>query len=91
MHIKFNDLFSQMQQQLEQPQAVLNDQLLIELVERIRPIDAYQTDEIHQKFQALIQALLITPDAASTLQSLYCGLFPNINKPVFMPIQVSCL
>ena len=24
MHIKFNDLFSQMQQQLEQPQAVLN-------------------------------------------------------------------
>jgi hypothetical protein len=42
----------------------------IELVKRIRPIDANQ-DEIHQKFQALIQALLITPDAASTLQSFY--------------------
>ena len=43
MHIKFNDLFSQMQQQLEQPQAVLNDQLLIELVERIRPITGGKT------------------------------------------------
>ena len=80
MHIKFNDLFSQMQQQLEQPQAVLNDQLLIELVERIRPIDAYQTDEIHQKFQALIQALLITPDAASTLQSFVLRLISQYKQ-----------
>ncbi|MFW2065197.1 site-specific recombinase [Acinetobacter johnsonii] len=80
MHIKFNDLFFQMQQQLEQPQAVLNDQLLIELVERIRPTDAYQIDEIHQKFQALIQALLITPDAASTLQSFVLRLISQYKQ-----------
>ncbi|MDH1714245.1 site-specific recombinase [Acinetobacter johnsonii] len=80
MHIKFNDLFFQMQQQLEQPQAVLNDQLLIELVERIRPTDAYQIDEIHYKFQALIQALLITPDAASTLQSFVLRLISQYKQ-----------
>ena len=91
MHIKFNDLFSQMQQQLEQPQAVLNDQLLIELVERIRPTDAYQIDEIHYKFQALIQAYSSLPMPHRPYKALCCGLFPNINKPVFMPTQASCL
>ena len=80
MHIQFNDLFSQMQQQLEHPQVALNDQLLIELVERIRPTDSYQTDEIHQKIQALIHALLITPDAGSTLQSFILGLISQYKQ-----------
>jgi len=80
MHIQFNDLFSQMQQQLEYPQVALNDQLLIELVERIRPTDSYQTDEIHQKIQALIHALLITPDAGSTLQSFILGLISQYKQ-----------
>ncbi|RKG32802.1 site-specific recombinase [Acinetobacter tianfuensis] len=69
MHIKLNDLFLTMQQQLEQPQAALDEQLLIELINRIRPLDSKNSHEIHQKFQALLQALLLTPDAASTLQS----------------------
>ena len=69
MHIKFQDIFSQMRQQLEQPQAQLNEELLIELVNRIRPSNSRHSEEIELKFKALIQALLITPDAASTLQS----------------------
>ncbi|MDV2470053.1 site-specific recombinase [Acinetobacter chinensis] len=68
MQLQFNDLFLKMQQQLETSQAVLSDELLIELVDRIRPGDIKNNEEIHQKFQALIQALLLTPNAVSTLQ-----------------------
>ena len=52
MHIKFLDIFQSMQQQLEQPQAKLDENLLIELVNRIRPIDSKNTEEIEEKFQA---------------------------------------
>ena len=38
MHIKLNDIFLTMQQQLDTPRAVLDENLLIELVNRIRPI-----------------------------------------------------
>ena len=69
MHINFNDLFLTMQEQLESHQAVLDDSLLIELVNRIRPNDATDNEEIQHKFQAFLQALLITPHAASTLQT----------------------
>ena len=69
MHIKFLDIFQSMQQQLEQPQAKLDENLLIELVNRIRPIDSKNTEEIEEKFQAFLQSLLITPNAVSTLQT----------------------
>lgn len=69
MHIKFLDIFHGMQQQLEQPQAKLDENLLIELVNRIRPIDSKNTEEIEEKFQAFLQSLLITPNAVSTLQT----------------------
>ena len=69
MHIKLNDLFLTMQQQLEQPQAVLDEQLLIELINRIRPIDSKNSNEIRSNFQDFLQTLLLTPDAANTLQS----------------------
>lgn len=69
MHITFQDLFQNMQQQLEQPQVALDENLLIELVNRIRPSDTRNHDEIEQKFHAFIQALLITPNAVNTLQS----------------------
>lgn len=61
MHINFNDLFLTMQEQLESHQAVLDDSLFIELVNRIRPIDSTDIEEINRKFQALLQVLLITP------------------------------
>ncbi len=51
MHINFNDLFLKMQEQLESHQAVLDDLLLIELVNRIRPDDSTNTEEINCKFK----------------------------------------
>ena len=53
MHIKFNDLFLKMQQQLDTPRAVLEDELLIELINRIRPTDTQNTEEIQNNFEAL--------------------------------------
>lgn len=69
MHINFLDLFQNMQHQLEQPQAVLDENLLIKLIERIRPEDSRNTEEIEAKFNAFIQALLLTPNAVSALQT----------------------
>ncbi|WP_180171250.1 site-specific recombinase [Acinetobacter sp. YH12023] len=80
MHIKLNDIFLTMQQQLDTPRAVLDENLLIELVNRIRPEDTKNTDEIKKKFQAFIQALLITPDAASTLQSFVLKLISRYKQ-----------
>ncbi|MGE8541685.1 site-specific recombinase [Acinetobacter sp. ANC 3813] len=80
MHIKFNDLFLQMQHQLDTPQAVLDQNLLIELIGRIRPADTQNTEEIHQKFQAFYTSLLITPDAASTLQSFVLQLISHYKQ-----------
>lgn len=68
MYLQLKDLLIKMQEQLDQPQVALNPDLLIELVNRVRPENTYNQDEIHSKFNALIQAILITPDAASTLQ-----------------------
>ena len=78
MHIKLNDLFLQMQHQLDTRQAVLDHNLLIELVNRIRPADTKNPEEIHQTFKAFYTALLLTPDAASTLQSFVLKLIGNI-------------
>ncbi|MDO4579154.1 MAG: site-specific recombinase [Acinetobacter sp.] len=69
MHIKFYDLFLNMQDQLETTPADLDEQLLIELVNRIRPANTENSEEIQEKFQAFLHALLITPNAANTLQS----------------------
>src|SRR5690606_37434796 len=69
MYINFLDLFQNMQYQLEQPRAVLDENLLIELVERIRPEDSRNTEEIEAKFNAFIRALLLTPNAVATLQT----------------------
>ncbi|MFZ0331760.1 MAG: site-specific recombinase [Acinetobacter bohemicus] len=80
MHINFNDLFLTMQEQLESHQAVLDDSLLIELVNRIRPIDSTNHEEINRKFQAFLQVLLITPHAASTLQTFILKLISQYKQ-----------
>ena len=80
MHINFNDLFLTMQKQLESHQAVLDDSLLIELVNRIRPIDSTNHEEINRKFQAFLQVLLITPHAASTLQTFILKLISQYKQ-----------
>ena len=46
MHINFNDLFIKMQEQVDQAQSVPDENLLIELVARIRPEDSYNSEEI---------------------------------------------
>ncbi|WP_171530887.1 site-specific recombinase [Acinetobacter defluvii] len=68
MHIKFNDIFLKMQEQLESPQAIPNESLLIELVNRIRPLDSHDVEQTQHNVQAFIQALLITPTAALNVQ-----------------------
>ncbi|WP_353171399.1 site-specific recombinase [Acinetobacter rudis] len=69
MHIHFNDLILSMQEQLENPSTVPDENLLIKLVQRIRPINCNDNKEIQEKIQALIQALLRQPVATYTLQS----------------------
>ncbi len=68
MQIQFNDLFLLMQEQLNDLKAVPQTDILIELVNRIRPSDTRDTEQIQNKFNALIQALLITPNANSVFQ-----------------------
>ncbi len=80
MHIKFNDLFLKMQQQLDARQAVLDENLLIELIGRIRPADTKNSDEIQHKFEAFYAALLLTPAAASTLQNFTLGLISQYKQ-----------
>ncbi|WP_165382065.1 site-specific recombinase [Acinetobacter sp. WCHAc060025] len=68
MQIQFNDLFLLMQEQLDNLNAVPEASILIELVNRIRPSDTHDIEEIKNKFNALIRALLITPNATSAFQ-----------------------
>ena len=76
MHIKFQDLFQKIQEQQSASLTAPNPNIIIELVNRVRPQEVNNTEEIHQKLQALIQALLITPSAAIDLQ---CYLLRLIN------------
>lgn len=76
MHIKFNDLFQQIQEQQNTPLTAPNPNTLIELINRVRPQNVNNTEEIRQNLQALIQSLLITPSAAIDLQ---CYLLRLIN------------
>ncbi|MDM1756130.1 site-specific recombinase [Acinetobacter sp. 251-1] len=57
-----------MQEQLESPQAIPSEFLLIELINRIRPSDSHDIEQTQQNVQTLIQALLITPTAALNVQ-----------------------
>lgn len=68
MQIQFNDLFLLMQEQLDHVKTVPDPDLLIKLVNRIRPDDSHNKEQARLKLNALIQALLITPNAASALQ-----------------------
>ena len=69
MHIKFTDLFQRMQEQLQHSHTAPDLSIRIELVNRIRPTDENNSEEIHQKIHSLIQALLITPTAIEFTQA----------------------
>ena len=49
MHINFSDLIIKMQEQLEHPSTVPDETLLMELIQRIRPIDCNNSNEIQEK------------------------------------------
>lgn len=69
MHINFSEHFFKIQKQLENPQAVIDENILIDLVNALRPSDPHDTDEIEQKIQAFIDSLLLTPTAPALLQT----------------------
>ncbi|NUF11338.1 recombinase, partial [Acinetobacter oleivorans] len=69
MHVNFSEHFLKIEKQLEDPQAVIDENLLIELVNVVRPSDPEDTDEIKNKIQALIESLLRTPTAPFLLQT----------------------
>lgn len=80
MHIKFQDLYLNMQQQLEQSQVLLDENLIIELVNRIRPADTKNIEQIQANFEAFYRSLLLTPDASSTLQSFVLKLLSRYKQ-----------
>ncbi|MEB3767593.1 site-specific recombinase [Acinetobacter sp. MD2] len=55
---------SNLLQQLEQPQATVNEQLLIDFVQALRPKNAKDPQEIHQKIQDVLKIALELPDFA---------------------------
>ena len=62
MHLNLSDLFLKMQEQLDHPEAVsesllANEQILIELVNRIRPKKPNDAEEVKQRIHALILKL----------------------------------
>ncbi|CAM4430963.1 hypothetical protein F901_00231 [Acinetobacter dispersus] len=80
MHLTLSDLFSNMQEQLDQPQAVLDENLLFELVNRIRPKNPNDADEVKQRVHALIKILLLTPTSAILLQNFLLKLISQYKQ-----------
>ncbi|QHH94360.1 recombinase [Acinetobacter gyllenbergii] len=80
MHLTLSDLFLKMQEQLDQPQAVLDEQLLIELINRIRPKNSNDADEVKQRIHALIKILLLTPTSAILLQNFLLKLISQYKQ-----------
>ncbi|ENV11268.1 hypothetical protein F966_01059 [Acinetobacter higginsii] len=80
MHLTLSDLFLKMQEQLDQPQAILDEQLLIELVNRIRPKNSNDADEVKQHIHALIKILLLTPTSAILLQNFLLKLISQYRQ-----------
>ncbi|MCH7314858.1 site-specific recombinase [Acinetobacter sp. ANC 3882] len=80
MHLTLSDLFLNMQEQLDQPQAVLDENLLIELINRIRPKNPNDADEVKQRIHALIKILLLTPTSAILLQNFLLKLISQYKQ-----------
>ncbi|WP_111894774.1 site-specific recombinase [Acinetobacter sp. MB5] len=57
-----------LQQQLEHPQTAVHEQILIDLVQHLRPENPHNGQEIKLKFSALLHALLQTPHSVVSLQ-----------------------
>ena len=79
MQSQFSDLLLKMQQQLES-RAPLQDELLIQLVDLLRPTEPTQQQEIQDNLQALISCLIRVPYAVSSLQSFILRLISQYKQ-----------
>ncbi|MCH7336624.1 site-specific recombinase [Acinetobacter sp. NIPH 2699] len=80
MHLNLSDLFLKMQEQLDQPQAVLDENLIIELVNRLRPKNPNDAEEVKQRLQALVKILLLTPTSSTLLQDFIVKLMSQYKQ-----------
>ena len=83
MHIQLQDVLIQMQRQLEQPQLRLSADALIELVNRIRPQDTHNQQDIDQHFEAFLQALVQIPNSCCILQRFILRLMHQYKQTSF--------
>ena len=80
MHLTLSDLFLKMQEQLDQNQAVLDENLLIELVNRLRPQHPKDAEQVAQQIKSLIKILLLTPNSANLLQNFLLKLISQYKQ-----------
>ena len=80
MHLTLSDLFLKMQEQLDQNQAVLDENLLIELVNRLRPQHPKDAEQVTQQIKSLIKILLLTPNSANLLQNFLLKLISQYKQ-----------
>ena len=80
MHLTLSDLFLKMQEQLDQNQAVLDKNIIIELINRLRPKNPKDADEVKQQIQGFIKILLLTPTSALLLQNFLLKLISQYKQ-----------
>lgn len=83
MHIPLQDVFVQMQQQLEQPRKALQLEPLVELVNRIRPVDTTDLAQIQCYFNGFLDALLRIPNSCCILQNFVLALMHQYKQTSF--------
>ena len=80
MHLTLSDLFLKMQEQLDQNQAVLDENIIIELINCLRPKNPKDADEVKQQIQGFIKILLLTPTSALLLQNFLLKLISQYKQ-----------
>lgn len=80
MHLNLSDLFLKMQEQLDQTQTVLDENLIIELVNRLRPKNPNDAEEVKQRIHTFIRTLLLTPTSTILLQNFLLKLISQYKQ-----------
>lgn len=81
MHVEFTDLFKRMEEQLKKEQpGHASVKTLVELIARLRPKDAYDKVEIHERLDALIELLISQPAHATTLHDYIMATLANYQQ-----------
>lgn len=81
MHIEFHDLFESMETQLKKGDFTqVTPEILIELVARLRPKDAHNKEEIHERLNLLIEQLIAQPHYATLLHDYTMGTLANYKQ-----------